>query len=241
MQQTHVDYFKDSATLIIGGSYGFGRDIADGLAQETNVIVLSRTPPKNVTEDKLIQWCELDLSDLIKSRGQLKKVLSELKHPLRAVFYAAVYYGPRRINFLEMTESDWQRQLQVNLYGLWLSLSLTLPILKENTPSLFVHLFSEAGYDGGPGRAGYAATKAAASNLLDSLAQEDPIGVVRLVQLLPGIIREGNSFDYRDKNLSIYLQKVAYHLLHTRGDGMHGKHLALNQKGQLQEVFPIGR
>jgi len=88
---------------------------------------------------------------------------------------------------------------------------------------------------------GYAVTKAAACNLMNSLSQEDLEGDVRLVQLLPAIIidsnrtgnKHTNNFNYSDSNLSKYIQQVSLKLLQTRGKGMHGKNLVLDKNGNL--------
>ena len=171
----------------------------------------------------------------------MEQILKELNNKLDAVFYSAVYYGPRRVPFLEASEEDWKQQLNVNLYGLWFSLLLTLPILKQHSPSLFVHMTSDVVYNAGPWRAGYAATKAAASNLMDSLVKEAPEGHVRLVQLIPGKMidtsnlynRCPSNFKYKYDGLSKHLQQAALQLLQTRGEGMHGKSLVFDEHGHL--------
>lgn len=236
---------NDANVLVIGGSYGVGRNIADALANESvNVVVLSRTPP--VSDSKLgksiLNWRQLDLSKIDKSRIRLEEILNEFDDQLDAVFYSAVYYGSKHASFLTATEEEWRRQLNVNLHGLWLSLLCTLPILKQQpAPGLFVHLSSAVMYHAGPWRAGYAATKAAASNLMSSLAQEEPEGSVRLVQFLPAKMmntmnvnnRCSDNFDYSDCMLSKYFQQAAIQLLRTRGEGMHGKNLVLDEHGKI--------
>ena len=101
------------------------------------------------------------------------------------------------------SEADFKQQLQVNLCGLWLSLMLSLPILKQRA-GLFVHVASDVIYNAGPWRAGYAASKAAAAN----------------------------SFDYSDNMLPKYLQQVAVQLLQVR-EQVHGKVLGLAEDGSL--------
>jgi hypothetical protein len=74
---------------------------------------------------------------------------------------------------------------------------------------------------------------------VSSLAQEDPKGAVRLVQLLPAIMRDMNNhrpdnFVYTDDKLPKYLQQAAVQLVKTRGEGLHGKNWVLDQQGKLQ-------
>ncbi len=239
---------RNTTVFVVGGSAGIGRGIADALVKaDARVVVLSRTPPKNTLEftHLALEWRQLDLSRPEESRIQLMAALNEFGSQLDAVFYSAVYYGAKRAPFLAVTEEEWQQQLNVNLNGLWLSLSLTLPFLKKRTPSLFVHLSSEVVYNAGPYRSGYAATKAAASNLISSLAQEDVSEQVRLVQLLPAKMvdtpgirsRRADDFDYSDYMSPKHFQSAAIKLIQTRGKGMHGKSWVVNEQAQLQHIM----
>jgi cyclitol oxidoreductase len=231
--------FNNTTVFVIGGSSGIGRGIADSLAEaNARVIVLSRTPHSS------LEWRPLDLAQPNESRLQLAAAVDEFGTQLDAVFYSAIYYGSKRASFSTVTEDEWRQQINVNLHGLWLSLSLTLPILQKRTPSLFVHLSSEVVYNAGPGRSGYAATKAAASNLMRSLAQEDPVGYVRLIQLLPAKMvdtigvrsRRPSNFDYSDYMTPQHFQQAALQLLHTRGEGMHGESWVVGDHGQLSRI-----
>jgi NAD(P)-dependent dehydrogenase (short-subunit alcohol dehydrogenase family) len=226
---------KETNVIVIGGSYGIGRYIADALAENNiNVTVLSRTPPLDAAKRvcTALHWMKLDLSNLKQSRVQIKKIGKAFAQKLDAVFYSPVYYGPRRAIFLEADEHDWQQQLSVNLYGLWLTLKYLLPALERRAQSLFVHVTSDVILNSGPWRAGYAATKAAASNLIDSLAKEKPDYNVQLVQLIPGILA-ANKFDYKNPRLPLYIQQAAVQLFQAHGEQMHGKILALNKNGKL--------
>src|SRR3989338_2503611 len=242
MLQSYVN-LKSNTILVIGGSSGIGRGIADALAKaHARVVVLSRTPPAE--ESTFLEWRFLDLSQPNESRIQLTAVLKELGSQLDVVFYSAVYYGAKRTLFLKVAEEEWRQQLNVNLHGLWLSLSLTLPWLQRRAPALFVHLSSEVVYNAGPERSGYAATKAAASNLIRSLAQEDPSGKVRLIQLLPekmvntsGIRRRRPAnFDYHNYMTPQHFSQVALQLVQTRGEGIHGESWVVRDQRQMQRV-----
>lgn len=240
---------SDTTVLIIGGSSGIGRGIADTLSQaKAQVIVMSRTPPSKQEEaNSFLNWQPLDLSEPDESRKRLIDVLNIWGDQLDAVFYSAIYYGPKRTEFLNISEEDWRQQLNVNLHGLWLTLSLTLPFLKKRAPSLFVHLSSEVAYNAGPGRSGYAATKAAGSNLMRSLAEEDLSGQVRLVQLLPAKMvdtagirnRRSSDFDFSNYMKPKHFQQATLHLLTTRGEGMHGESLIVDEQGRLLRVGEV--
>jgi len=235
---------SQTTVLVIGGSSGIGLGIANALAEKkARVIVLSRTPPV----DSSLEWRHIDLSLPDESRRQLQSVVNEFGAELDAVFYSAIYYGAKRAPFLQIKEEEWRYQLNVNLHGLWLSLSLMLPALMQRAPSLFVHISSEVVYNAGPGRSGYAATKAAGSNLIRSLAEEDPASHVRLVQLLPakmvdtaGIrLRRPSGFDFSNYMKPEHFQSIAVQLVQTRGEGQHGNSLVVDETGQVWHADDI--
>ncbi|MCE0447593.1 SDR family NAD(P)-dependent oxidoreductase [Streptomyces tricolor] len=157
--------------LVVGGSTGIGRGVAQAWAEEgLDVLVLSRSAPSGPGSDRL-RWLATDLTDAAQVSESLALAADQ---PLHAVCYSAVHYGDRRALFRDCTEAEWRRQIDVNLHGLWLTLSRTLPALRRaDDPGVFLGVSSEVVYNAGPGRSGYAASKAAGAALLDSLAQEE--------------------------------------------------------------------
>ncbi len=237
-----IHRLKHCNVLVIGGSCGIGRGIADSLAEEkAQVIVMSRNPPSyKLPQSARLLWRPLDLTKIETSRSQISNMLSEFDK-LDAVFYSAIFYGEKRQPFLEINENEWQQQLYVNLYGLWLCLSLTLPVLEKSSPSLFVHISSEVVYNFGPFRSGYAATKAGASNLIYSVAQENPNGKVNIMELLPEKMVDTPGIRKRrptDFNYSNYMTPNNFHqatleLMLTRGKGRHGQSFVVGSQGLI--------
>ncbi|MEK8172821.1 SDR family NAD(P)-dependent oxidoreductase [Streptomyces sp. M19] len=115
----------------MGGSTGIGRGVADAWAAAgLDVVVLSRTAPIGTGAERL-SWTPLDLTDGAEASRRLATAADGALH---AVCFAAVHYGDRRALFAEVTEREWRRQLEVNLHGLWLTLSASLPALRREEP-----------------------------------------------------------------------------------------------------------
>lgn len=234
---------NNTNVCVIGGSSGIGRSIADCLARSgARVIVLSRTKPEQLDnqEAAMLEWQYLDLSDVENSKLQLNNALDKLNQKVDVVVYSAIYYGNKRSSFLSIEEKEWKQQLNVNLNGLWLTLSKTLSLLQRSNPGLFIHISSEVAYNAGPWRSGYAATKAAASNLIYSIAQEDGAGLVRMVQLMPAKMvdtkgirkRRPDNFDYSEYMKPEIFQDFTLQLVVTRGAGWHGESVVLDETGK---------
>lgn len=226
--------------LVVGGSTGIGRAIAEAWSRAgLEVTVLSRTPPANPGK---IRWMSVDLMD----HRAVQAALSEVAvGPLQAVCYAAVYYGDRRSLFSDTPLTEWRQQLEVNLNGLWLTLQATLPALRQSQPGLFLNVSSEVVYNGGPGRSGYAATKAACASLIDSLRQEEDPAGVRFISVLPeGMVdsagirrRRASDFDYSGYMRPESFAQIAEALI-TRQDAFtNGESLVVRADGHWQPVL----
>lgn len=225
--------------LVVGGSTGIGRAIADAWSQAgMDVQVLSRSQPTN--QNKL-RWSAVDLADQASAHSALKEAIRE---PLHAVCFAAVHYGDRRTMFTDTPLSQWRQQLEVNLNGLWLTLSTTLPLLRKARPGLFLNVSSEVVFNGGPGRAGYAATKAACASLLDSICQEEDPDEVRLISVLPaGMVdspgirrRRPSDFDYATYMRPDSFGPVAVELATKTGIQHNGDSLVVSGDGDWRSV-----
>ncbi|CUW30308.1 MULTISPECIES: SDR family NAD(P)-dependent oxidoreductase [Streptomyces] len=241
--------------LVVGGSTGIGRGVAQAWAEEgLDVLVLSRSAPSGPGSDRL-RWLATDLTDAAQVSESLALAADQ---PLHAVCYSAVHYGDRRALFRDCTEAEWRRQIDVNLHGLWLTLSRTLPALRRaDDPGVFLGVSSEVVYNAGPGRSGYAASKAAGAALLDSLAQEESTEApgaeaLRVVQALPaGMVdtpgirrRRPDGFDYSAYMRPESFAPLARELSATAGAGLHGAHLVVDGAGAwypVSERLPVSQ
>lgn len=235
----------DSTAFVVGGSTGIGRGIADALlADGRKVVIFSRSRPEGLESSSRLVWAPMDLTQPEESRDQLAEAVGRHGATLDAVFYSAIHYGAGRAPFLSVTELEWRRQLDVNLHGLWLTLQGTLPALSRRSPALFVGISSEVVYNAGPERSGYAATKAAASSLLQSIAEESAEPAVRIVQLLPsGMVdtagirrRRPDGFDYSSYMQPSSFGRIAVELVRSRGEGLHGQSLVVTAEGEAEPV-----
>lgn len=223
--------------IVVGGSTGIGRGIADAWAAAgADVVVCSRSRPEGPGEG-LLRWERLDLTDPEHTRRTLAGLGSGR---VDAVCFAAIHYGTKRALFADTDEAEWRRQLEVNTTGLWLTLSATLPALRAARPGLFLGVSSEVAFNAGPGRSGYAASKAAAKVLLDSVAQEEDDTQVRVVQVLPaGMVdspgirrRRPADFDYGSYMQPSAFAAVATELAVTAGEKYHGDSLVVDDDGR---------
>ncbi|AJE80968.1 cyclitol oxidoreductase [Streptomyces albus] len=232
----------DHRALVVGGSTGIGRGIADAWAAAgAEVVVCSRSRPTGPGAEAL-RWEALDLTRPEQAHPRLYELASG---PLKAVCFASVHYGAGRAPFSEVAEQEWLDQLAVNTTGLWHTLAASLPSLRTAAPGLFLGVSSEVAFNAGPGRSGYAATKAASKTLLDSVAQEEDSAAVRIVQVLPaGMVdspgirnRRPEDFDFSSYMKPSDFGALARELAVTSGEKYHGDSLVVGGDGQWWSAY----
>ncbi|SFT49400.1 NAD(P)-dependent dehydrogenase, short-chain alcohol dehydrogenase family [Actinopolyspora lacussalsi subsp. righensis] len=241
MTQSDDESPAGKRALVVGGSTGIGRGIADAWAAEgMDVVVLSRSEPSDASSSNL-RWEPLDLLDAAKTKERLADLAVD---PLLAVCFSAVDYGAKRAPLGEVTEAEWRTQFEINLHGLWLTLSATLPALRASAPGLFVGVSSEVVHNAGPMRSGYAATKAAGAALLDSVRLEESTDEIRIVQVLPeGMVdtpgirrRRSSDFDFSSYMTPDTFAPLAAELVRTRGAEFQGDSLVVGSGGDWRSL-----
>ncbi|MBE3014677.1 SDR family NAD(P)-dependent oxidoreductase [Microbispora sp. NEAU-D428] len=235
--------------IVVGGSTGIGRGIADAWAGAgAEVVVCSRRRPSDAPH---LHWERIDLTEPDHARERLAELGAG---QVDAACFSSVHYGTKRAAFGEVPEEEWQAQLDVNVTGLWRTLHALMPSLRKARPGLFLGVSSEVAFNAGPGRSGYAASKAAAKALLDSVAQEiaqekdqekDREDEVRIVQVLPaGMVdtpgirrRRPEGFDYSSYMKPSSFGRLAVELAATAGDGHHGDSLVVDGDGTWRSAY----
>jgi NAD(P)-dependent dehydrogenase (short-subunit alcohol dehydrogenase family) len=99
---------------------------------------------------------------------------------------AGVAYGAGP--FLDMTEDQWRRTLDVNLMGIVNMCQAAIPEMRKRGGGSIINNSSDAGLRGQPGLSGYSASKFAVIGLTQSLASEFGSDGIRVNAVCPGAI-----------------------------------------------------
>lgn len=167
--------------LITGGSQGLGRAIAENFLREgANVVICSRNAQElSCTREQLEKLAgpgQIVLSHVcdvsVESHVQelVRFAMAEVGS-LQAVVLNAGIYGP-----MGPTESvdlaEWRRAMDVNLFGVLLPCRATIPHLKQAGRGKIVILSGGGATAPLPNISAYAASKAAAVRLMETVAEE---------------------------------------------------------------------
>ena len=174
--------WRGKTAWIVGASTGIGRATAVALhARGARVIASARNAQ---ALDDLAQQCPgltplaFDATDAQAMQAATQQVLAQAGHAPDLVMYCAGYYKPLRATAFDLQEM--LRHEQVNYVGVLLILDAVLPAMLARGAGHLSLVSSVAGYRGLPNGLAYGPTKAALTNLAETLyvdLQDAGVGV----------------------------------------------------------------
>lgn len=193
-----TDYLDDGAAVVTGGSSGIGRAISLAYAEAGADVVVadlqqeSRDPEEDVPTAELIEaetaqsatFVECDVSDPSDTEAAVAAA-DDFGGVTVMVNNAGVFRGG---GFLNVSESDFQSLMDVNLKGTFFGAQAAAERMVDADGGAIVNLSSVAGLEGSAGFATYCASKGAVRLLTYSLAAELGPEGVRVNAIHPGLI-----------------------------------------------------
>ena len=182
--------------FITAGGSGLGLDMARGFLANGATVAVTDTDPSTLQDalslyPSLITF-EADAADETAMRSVFDQLQNDWPQ-LDVVMANAGIAGPTA-SIEDVSLSDWQRCLAVNLDGAFLATSLAAPWMKQNNHGVMTLTSSTAGLFGYPFRSPYATAKWGIIGLMKTLAMElGPFGI-RTNAICPGAV-EGDRMD----------------------------------------------
>ena len=131
---------------------------------------------------------KLDVSDEVNIKNVVKEILQEAKE-IHAVVNSAGIAGPTSINTEDVNWNDFQRVININLYGSILLTREILPSMKEKKYGRIVHIASIAGKEGNPGMSPYNTSKSGLIGYVKGVAKEIATQGITINAIAPAVIR----------------------------------------------------
>ncbi|CAL1517513.1 3-ketoacyl-ACP reductase [Chitinophaga sp. MM2321] len=188
-----MESLKGKKVLITGGGKGIGRAIAVALAHEGADIGLmgrSAGPLEEVVKEVSslgvkAAYAVADVSSIDavnEAVAQLTKELGEIDILINNAGIAA--FG----GFLELSPTQWEQIIQVNLLGVYYVTRAVLPGMIERKTGDIINIASTAGQRGAPLTSAYSASKFGLLGLTESLMLEVRKHNIRVSALTPSTI-----------------------------------------------------
>lgn len=160
--------------LVTGAGSGFGRSIARALARsgaQVGVLDLNGEAAERVARE--LGGGAVALTADVRSPDQVRAAVSRFAEEAGGLDTLVISAGVIHIKPLaEVSESDWDLTLDVNLKGAFLTAQAAMPHLVDSGRGRVVAISSDAGRRGAPAIAAYAASKFGLIGLIESIALE---------------------------------------------------------------------
>lgn len=209
-----MNSFKGKTVLITGGSRGIGESIARHFSTLGANVVINYVSSKEKAQ-KIVK----DLNNLNKKALAIQADVSNFDDCKRLVMDVIEQFGQIDILInnsgitkdnlmLRMTESDFDRVIDVNLKGTWnMCKNVTRHFLRNKSGSI-INITSVVGIIGNPGQANYVSSKAGIIGLTKSLAKEFGSRHIRVNAIAPGFIETDLTDALSDEVKKVYLNQI---------------------------------
>ena len=203
---------RGRVALVTGAAgAGIGRAVADRLASEGAVVVLTDVHEARTrevaaelaaTHPKQTHGRVLDVTDAC----AVEQVIDEVAGTVGPVDILVNNAGTGRMgSALDLPANDWDETFALNLRGALATATAVIPSMVARGGGAIVNISSVASWSGRAGEAAYGASKAALNSLTRTLATEYGPAGIRCNAIAPGII----STKFTQRRLDEYQQERA--------------------------------
>ena len=184
---------KGRVALVAGGTGGLGRAVTEAFLEAGYTVAVTYHTPekwtalqKDVGPDARLEGFRVDVTDEAAVKGLIETLVS--KHGRLDALVNAVGAYAGGIKLWEMEASVLEKMLSQNLRSGFVLAHGAVPAMLKQGSGAIVNIAAKAALDHAAGASAYAASKAAALAMMDSLAGDLKGTGVRVNSVLPSII-----------------------------------------------------
>lgn len=186
--------FAGNVVLLAGGTGGLGRAVTSAFLEEgATVVATYRNQPEwekvktaSSPHASRLEGHEVDVTDEAAMRQLVEKLFSKHGRLDAMVNTVGGYAGG--LKFWEMETKIFEQMLNLNLRSGYALSRAAIPAMLKQGHGAIVNVAAKAAFDHAAGASAYAASKAAAVAMIDSLAADLKGTGVRVNTILPSII-----------------------------------------------------
>jgi short-subunit dehydrogenase len=185
------NYYNNKNILVIGGSFGIGEELCVELSKlGSNLAIVARSKDKIEDLCKTLNGNHLSFDCDISSKNDLDTLsanLNEKWQRIDIVIFCVGTYQPMKIDNFDLKKA--KDTIDINLNSFLNFIDSFLPSFKKSKIGHLAIISSIAGYFGMPNSLAYGASKAALSNLSESLFFELKKYKTKVQLINPGFVK----------------------------------------------------
>jgi NAD(P)-dependent dehydrogenase (short-subunit alcohol dehydrogenase family) len=165
---------EGKVAIVTGGAGGIGAGIAEAFAREgasvaiaDRDIAMARSTAEKLAAAGKVDAFEVDVANSPSVTAMMASVIGRFGHLDVLVNNAGIRYVKA---FLDYTEDEWRKTIDVNLTGLFLCCRAAIPHMLKNGKGKIINVSSVAGEFGRPHRIAYCASKGGSIAFTKALA-----------------------------------------------------------------------
>ncbi len=179
----------EKSIIVTGAASGIGRATVRRLAADGARVMMADRDELSSLADELraaggdITACRVDVT----MADQVEAMVHDARTAYGRINGLVNCAGIVVSKLLEdTTEEDWDRQLDVNLKGIFLCCRAIIPVMREDGGGVIVNIGSDLGMVGGPMTPAYCASKGGVLQLTRALAVDHAADGIRVNCVCPG-------------------------------------------------------
>jgi NAD(P)-dependent dehydrogenase (short-subunit alcohol dehydrogenase family) len=186
--------FAGKVALVTGGTGGLGRAVSVAFLEAGAKVVVTYVQREEFAllqsaagaKGSAIEGHRVDVTDEAATRGLVSQILAEHGRLDMLVNTVGGYAGG--VKLWDVDNTIFERMLAMNLRTIYVLSRSVVPAMLKQEYGAVVNVAAKAAVDHGAGASAYAASKAAAVAMIDSLAEDVRGTGVRVNSILPSII-----------------------------------------------------
>lgn len=190
-------YYKDLSldgkkALVFGGTSGIGRSIALGLAEAgADVVAVSRRAEevaKTAAEIRALGRATLEMTADITKREDVQKVADRMAAEMKRIDILVNSAGAtKRAPSLDFADEDWDRILDINLKGTWLTCQIVGRVMRDQNYGRIVNIASIGAFQSLYEATAYCASKGGVAMVTRCLGAEWTKYNITVNAIAPGV------------------------------------------------------
>lgn len=205
--------FSGQVVVITGAARGIGAATARLIAQRGGKVYAL-----DIAQDGLLslqkelglpdqQVSTIDLGNQESVKRTIDSIFS-LEGRIDALINTAGIVGPTNVKVEDVQWQDFEKTIQVNLFGtIWLTQAV-LPYMKKAKYGRIAHVASIAGKEGNPGMTPYNVSKSAMIGFVKGVSKEVAPDGITINALAPAVIRTPMNADTSDETLKYMISRI---------------------------------